>query len=133
MISNGFFFFRFFTSLVILGFPKKEITLFDKTQFCCLLFFATEWMNGSGLVMCIVFFYVMLHTYCQLYMFYQSTSGICCVWTGRGLYALFFRNSFFLFDQSGYQKHAGGFLWLFNASLYGLICTKTVTFSRYSI
>lgn len=43
--------------------------------------------------------------------------------TGRGLYALF-SNSFFLFDQSGYQKHAGGFLWLFNASLYGLICTK---------
>lgn len=39
-------------------------------------------------------------------------------------FMLFFQ-FFFLFDQSGYRKHAGGFLWLFNASLYGYVRNRT--------
>lgn len=78
-------------------------------------------MNGSGLVMCIVF-YVILHTsricFIKVRLEYVAFERV------KGLYALFFEILFFLFDQSGYQKHAGGFLWLFNASLYGLICIR---------
>lgn len=121
MISNGFFsFVFFFTSLVILGFPKKEITLFDKTQFCCFFFFfsgytVSEWVGDCDVYRS--FFYVLYTVHILPIVYVLSKYDwniICCVWTGGGgLYALISEFSFFLFDQSGYQKHAGGFLWLF--------------------
>lgn len=129
MISNGFFFVFFFTSLVILGFPKKEITLFDKTQFCCFFcYWVNEWVGA-----CDVYRFLCYTTH-QSYMFYQSTTGICCVWTGKRTLCSFFSKFFFFYLTKAVIKNMQAVFCGYLMQAYmGWYVYETVTFSRYSI